>query len=53
MDIFRTLGEQWRSWGILRPGARNIFAPPVNKTTEFEVKNRRKSADEAKAEHLL
>jgi len=39
--------------GTLRPGARNILAPPVNKTAEFEVKSRCKSAEEAKAEHLL
>jgi len=34
----------------LRLEAKNIFA---KKTAEFEVKNRRKSAEEAKAEHLL
>jgi len=37
----------------LRPGARNILAPPVTKTIEFEVKNRCKNAEAAKAEHLL
>jgi len=31
----------------------NIFAPPPTKTAEFEVKNLRKNAEEAKAEHLL
>jgi len=31
----------------------NIFVPPPIKTAEFEVKNRCKSAEEAKAEHLL
>jgi len=32
---------------------KTIFAPPLTKTAEFEVKNRRKSAEEAKALHLL
>jgi len=42
--------------GVARlPGARgkNIFAPPPTKTAWFEVKNRRKSAEEAKACCLL
>jgi len=30
-----------------------ILRPMSTKTTEFEVKNRRKSAKEAKKEHLL
>jgi len=33
--------------------ARNILAPPSTKLTEFELKNRCKSAEEAKAKHLL
>jgi len=37
----------------LRPGAKNIVAPPLTKAAEFEVKNRRKSAEETKAKHLL
>jgi len=32
---------------------KNIFAPPPTKTIAFEVKNRRKSAEEVTAEHLL
>jgi len=44
---------QWRSEGTLCPGAKKIFAPPPTKIAEFEVKNRRRSAEEAKAEHLL
>jgi len=32
---------------------KNILAPLLTKTTEFEVKNRYKSAEEAKAGHLL
>jgi len=39
--------------GTLRPGAKNNFTPPRTKTLEFEVKNRSKSAEEAKIEHLL
>jgi len=42
--------------GIARvptPGDKIIFAPPPTKTAEFEVNNRRKSAEEAKALHLL
>jgi len=39
--------------GYLAPGGKNIFAPPPTKTVEFEVKNMRKSAEEAKAQHLL
>jgi len=41
--------------GIARvptPGDNTIFAPLPTKTAEFEVKNRRKSAEEAKALHL-
>jgi len=34
-------------------GQETFFRPPLTKTTEFEVKNRCKSAKEAKAEHLL
>jgi len=37
----------------LRPGARNILASPANKITKFEVKNKYKSAEEAKTEHIL
>jgi len=33
------------------PGNKNIFAPPPTKTAEFEVKNRRKGVEKAKAEH--
>jgi len=36
-----------------RPGAKHIFAPPPIKTAKYEVKNRPKSVEEAKAEHLL
>jgi len=32
LGYFPGLFKQWRSYGILRPGARNILAPPVNKT---------------------
>jgi len=28
--------SQWHSEGTLRTGARNILAPPLTKTTEFE-----------------
>jgi len=42
---------QWRSYGTLCPEARNIFAPPVIKSAEFKVKNRCKSAEEAKIMH--
>jgi len=45
--------KQWRSWGTLRPGARNILAPFVNKSYKVEVKNRCKSAEKAKTEQLL
>jgi len=38
--------------GILCPGAKNIFSPPPTRNAKLEVK-RRKSAEEAKAEHLL
>jgi len=34
-------------------GDKTIFALPPTKTAEFEVKNRRKSAEEAKSLHLL
>jgi len=34
---------------IPTPGDKTIFALPPTKTAEFEVKNRRKSAEEAKA----
>jgi len=37
--------------GNLRPGDKNYSCVPVNKTTEFKVKNRCKSAEEVKAEH--
>jgi len=37
----------------LRPGAKNIVTPLRTKAAEFEVKNRRKSAEEAKEKHLL
>jgi len=30
--------SQWRSWGTLRPGARNILAPPFNKTYRVWIK---------------
>jgi len=33
--------------------AKNIVAPPPTKAAEFEVKNRRKSAEKAKTKHLL
>jgi len=51
--VVSVLSNQWRSQGTLRPGARNIFAPPVIKTAEFKVKNRCKSAEKVKAEHVL
>jgi len=35
------------------PGGKNILALPLTKITEFEVKNRCKSAEETKAKHLL
>jgi len=35
------------------PESKTIFAPSPTKTAEFEVKNRRKSAEKAKALHLL
>jgi len=38
--------------GTLRPGARNILAPPPMKTTELEVKNKWTSAEEAKVKHV-
>jgi len=44
---------QWRSEGTLRPRAWNILAPPPTQTTESEVKNKCKSAEETKVEHLL
>jgi len=44
---------QWRRSATLRQGARNILAPTPTKTTEFEVKNRCKSAEEAKTKQLL
>jgi len=48
---------QWHSYRLgytaLCPEARNILASPVNKTTEFEVENWCKNAEEAKAEYLL
>jgi len=34
-------------------GDKTVFAPPPTKTAEFEVKNRRKCVEEAKALHLL
>jgi len=39
--------QQWRSEGTLARGE------SPTKTAEFEAKNRRKSAKEAKAKHLL
>jgi len=42
--------------GIARvpmPGDKTIFATPLTSAAEFDVKNRRKSAEEAKALHLL
>jgi len=39
---------------VLRPGARYILAPPVNKTyTDFKVKNKYKSSEETKTKYLL
>jgi len=38
---------------VSTPGDKNNFAPPPIKTAEYEVKNRRKNAEEAKALHLL
>jgi len=38
--------------GSLRSGAKFIFLPPPTKTAQFEGKNRRKSAEEAKAEYF-
>jgi len=38
---------------VLTPGEKTIFVLPPTKTAEFEVKNKRKSAEEAKALHLL
>jgi len=35
------------------PGGKKYFTPPPTKTAVFEVKNRCKSAEIAKAEHLL
>jgi len=35
------------------PGAKSTFAPPPTKTAKSEEKNRRKSAEEAKADYLL
>jgi len=32
---------------------KKYFCAPTNKTADFEVKNKRKSAEEAKAEDLL
>jgi len=40
--------KQWRSKGILRPGARNILAPLPTKVSEFEVKNRWKRCRRSK-----
>jgi len=34
------------------PWSKNIFAPLPTKTVEFDMKNWRKSAEVAKAEHL-
>jgi len=44
---------RWCSEGTMHRRAKNIFAAPSTKTAEYEVKNRHKSAEEAKAEHLL
>jgi len=38
---------------VSTPGVKTIFALSPTKTAEFEVKNRCKSAEEAKAVHLL
>jgi len=48
-----TTQNLWRSYGYPVLQSKNIFAPPTTKTAEFEVKNRRKSAEEAKAEPVL
>jgi len=37
----------------LRPGKKGFLRPHQQKLPEFEVKNRRKSEEEAKAEHFL
>jgi len=42
--------------GIARvptPKNKTVLAPPPSKTAEFKVRNRRKTAVEAKALHLL
>jgi len=36
----------------VRPGAKNIFTPLPTEIADFEMKNRCKNAEEAKAEHL-
>jgi len=63
-DIFREMrarigtprrpnSQRWHSEGTLRLEAKNNIAPSPAKIAEFEVKNRCKSAEKAKAEHLL
>jgi len=37
-SLYPSTFVQWRTYGILLPGARNILAPPIKKTIEFEVK---------------
>jgi len=39
--------------GYQAPGSKNIFVPPPTKIAELEVKNRYKSAEKTKPEHLL
>jgi len=47
-----TVKSQWRSYGTLRLCTRNNLAPLPTKL-EFEVKNGKKRAKEAKAKLLL
>jgi len=58
-DIFTPQHEatvpsnQRRSYGILRPGAKYIFAPPPTKIAEFEGENKRNSVEKTKQNILL
>jgi len=44
---------QWRSWVPCAQGQELFLRPPSTKLTEFELKNRCKNAEEAKAKQML
>jgi len=52
-NVRAALSVSGKAMSALCPGAKNILLPPLRKTTKYEVKNRCKSSEEGKTEHLL